>query len=73
MKVEVKENEKQNDIIYPCLMKGDLTEAVVLFSERGKGIYLESGTSYCPAGLFYSYFNMAHFKPFTGSITLSNE
>lgn len=55
---------------YPCLMTSGAS--VVLFSKINTGtIIVDSGD--CKAGWHSSSWDMSLFKPFDGSVTLSNE
>lgn len=66
MKVEVKDGKKQEEIKYPCLMVEGDRPSVIYFYREGYGVGLVGGF------LIYRSFDMSNFKPFTGSITLSN-
>jgi hypothetical protein len=75
MKVEVKENETKKELGFPCLMKSEETGLLVLFYAYRKGVVLSLGekeTSW-KVGELNNEFYMANFKPFKGSITLSND
>jgi len=72
MKVTVKENKASTDIEYPCLMvlKTD-PEKIILFEQRDVGTRLSPCDQY-DFGKSNNGWDIEQFKPFTGSITLSN-
>ena len=73
MKIEIDNKEKkEKEIIYPCLMISD-SGRIVFFTEPMKGVLLED-----PSGVHKRYstdeeWGMFHFKPFNGTIKLSND
>jgi hypothetical protein len=76
MKVEVKVfEENQEEIKFPCLMISNQTGNIVLFSCDKKGVVLLRGENptLWKIGDYGNDFAMENFKPFKGSITLSND
>ena len=70
MKVEINNKEQNTEIKFPCLMiseKGNL----VFMTEIGHGFALKHTKK--DIGYFSDLWDMDNFKPFNGSITLSNE
>ncbi len=72
MKSVVKECKVNQEIEYPCLMKGEDTEQIVLFSELGIGIVVDQGKSGRVLSDFSTNWYMNEFTLFDGSVTLSN-
>jgi len=71
MKVEVNEKAKTVEIVYPCLMISDQGK-IVLFIRNGEGTALNDAR-WTYIGEFNKGWDMDNFKPFHGTITLSNE
>lgn len=66
MKVEVKEKE----VKYPCLMINEDMNIIVLFTSRDCGVSVNHPDDY----LKYSeHWDTDVFKPFNGTVTLSND
>lgn len=72
MKVEINETKSQGEVKYPCIMKGVITGAIVLFIDECEGMALNDTQNY-RIGHFSKNWSMIHFAPFNGSITLSNK
>jgi len=70
MKSVIKENDKK-EIIYPCLMIGEHTGVVVLFEKKGVGMVVNNCPQY-GIGHYSNEWVMINFKPFNGTIELSN-
>jgi hypothetical protein len=74
MKVEVNESKSEKDIEFPCLMKFE--ETIILATEYGcqgiEGFCLKKGKSFKEVGDFHDSWTI-DFKPFKGTITLSND
>ena len=72
-----KEEEKKEEIKYPCLMEYKTSSAnyVVLFSGRNEGtvIWNINPSHEYGVGDFSSQFIGSKFTPFKGTITLSND
>ena len=66
MKIEVTKTKKESEIKYPYIGETEDNSQIVLFSEHKKGVSLRTGE-------YSSSWNMCFFKPFTGTITLSND
>jgi len=71
MKVEVNEKAKREEDEYPCLMI-EYSGMIVLFSGYSIGTVLNETHGWKP-GEFSDGWDMDCFKPFHGTITLSNE
>jgi hypothetical protein len=74
MKVEVKESETEKELQFPCLMI-NAVEQVVLFHSYGSGtllvdLVLKNSSEF---GYHTSNWSQQDFKPFKGSIKLSND
>jgi len=73
MKVEVSEGKLMEDIVYPCLMKSDNNERVVLMHKYGCGTVVVPLNGSSDLRQPYSEeWHMGIFEPFTGTIKLSN-
>lgn len=73
MKVEVKENETEKELKFPCLMVRDSEDKyIVLFSKCGCGTVISKSNNH-EIGDYYHTWLMSSFKPFNGTITLSND
>jgi hypothetical protein len=73
MKVEINNKEENNEIKFPCLMISDNQKSVIIATEqcgdRLHGFALKNNQ-----GLHFSKdWAKSVFKPFNGSITLSND
>jgi hypothetical protein len=73
MKIEINNKEQNTDIKFPCLMISDNENTVIIATEKKSdnlhGFALKSGF-----GIHFSKdWDMSVFKPFNGSITLSNK
>lgn len=75
MKIEVKETKKEGEIKYPCLMISSFDHVTVLFIEENIGMKIceDIPRSFRNLGYFSTGWNMENFKPFHGTITLSND
>lgn len=71
MKVTVNEDSKANDIKYPCLTIDDDGLIVYMMSRR-VGVVIKGDGVY-PEGHSSKSWERGTFKPFNGSITLSND
>ena len=60
--------------VFPCLMKRIDGNEVVLFTAMGEGTVLQasSESSMRPVGFTTDNWRMSAFKPFYGTVTLSN-
>jgi len=59
---------------YPCLMKSTTTGSVVLFAAEGTGTCIHVGAEDDTfLGEYSDEWDMVRFKPFDGTITLSND
>jgi len=73
MKVIVKEKESGADIKYPCLMITD-RENIVLFSGPSTGVVINTrAASSWSIGEYCNSWADGDFRPFNGTIELSNE
>lgn len=68
--LNVKEDPSK-EIKYPCLMV-DAEGAVVLFHRAGRGVVV-SPCDMTKVGDYSGNWQMCYFKPFHGTVTLSNE
>ena len=72
MKVEVNENKVEQEQKFPCLMKSDYGSIILAFEIKPnghiRGCYLNN---YDPT--YPDEFRLSAFKPFNGTITLSND
>jgi len=59
-------------ITYPCLMVGNSSGVVVLFSSSGRGVIVHKGTHGYNIGHTELNWGMSFFKPYNGSIRLEN-
>ena len=68
-------NDKCVNNDYPKLMKSKDTGNIILFSRLGTGMIVALGhhNLYGEIGYFATDWSENFFKPFTGSITLTNE
>ena len=73
MKSQIVEVGSKKELGYPKLMKGTLTDVVVLFYEESKGQVVNGQCSDNYLGDNHIEWNMSHFKDFYGTISLSNE
>jgi hypothetical protein len=64
-------NEKETPVKYPMLMKAD-SGTIVLMKEVACGVVVANPVL-IPIGQYVTTWPMENFKPFTGSITLSND
>jgi ribosome-associated toxin RatA of RatAB toxin-antitoxin module len=71
MKLEVNNKEQNAEIKYPCLMISDNYECIVLMQKEETGIALKHENQ--EMGYFSNMWDMSEFKPFNGTITLSND
>ena len=72
MKVTVKENKVEQETKFPCLMISKESERIVLFEEDGRGTLLVDISGIYTLGSSSGWV-MQGFKPFNGTIELSNE
>lgn len=63
--------ENQEEIEYPCLMIGIHMNAIVLFEKEKHGMVLNQNKIY-RIGHYSDVWAMEEFKPFNGTIELSN-
>lgn len=70
-----KEEEKKEEIKYPCLMRflSDDINLLVLMYAFEKGIVLHDSSNSWLMGQNHEQFDMLRFAPFTGRITLFND
>jgi len=72
MKVEVNEIAKKEDVKYPCLKWRESSGLIVLFTAINRGFAIKPNI-YWAIGEYYDGWKEEDFKPFHGTITLSNE
>lgn len=72
MQSKIIEEKIEQTVKYPCLMVREDQKLVILFTEKYTGIVLNPGTSPYRIGAMSDSFNMNYFKPFNGTIELSN-
>jgi hypothetical protein len=73
MKVEINNKEQNTEIKFPCLMQSKISDLIILATSfNGKSV---TGTVLTKdyLGTRPTTLDKSIFKPFTGSITLSNE
>jgi len=70
MKIKINNKEQNTEIKFPCLMISK-DNGIVLMTEPEKGTVLNNFPN--PIGYYSEEWYMPNFKPFNGSITLSNE
>lgn len=78
MKSIIKNAEVQQEVIYPCLKEYcgvmlDKMNFIVLFTEDKVGTVVESENSPHHIGYYCEYWHVPDFKPFTGTVELSNQ
>lgn len=73
MKTESKISIEENGIEYPCLMWDERDGRVLLFIRRGAGIVIHNPKNANHIGVYYETWVMSLFKPYHGTITLSND
>jgi len=75
MKVEINEKKTQGEVKYPCLMKYNNTDIghIILFINRTEGVVIEAKRSGWLVGDYATDLSISQFKPFNGTITLSND
>lgn len=70
-------NEKETpvkDIVFPCLMVGKATGAIVMFLTEDKCLYItKNPDTVWNVGDINGQAKIVNFTPFTGSITISND
>ena len=74
MRVQIKREDEDQKIVYPCLMESKDSQSIVLFSGEGHGTIIVAGEwndSSC--GEFDIDWDMDRFIPFEGNLILSNE
>lgn len=71
MKSVCSRNEKDSFISYPCLMISTCNGSVVLFTEHEIGTCVHAGGDN-DLGEYSTAWAMDCFKPFNGTVTLSN-
>ena len=73
MKIVVDEKNCKGEIKYPCLMKAE-NGNIVLFSCYGEGMCIRSDNArFYDVGDYAEDWDMDCFKPFNGTIILSND
>jgi len=72
MKVEIVSMLKNKKIKYPCLLESTITGSIIFFWAEGDGVILVSKGD-MHVGDDINGRNMRDFKPFNGSIMLSND
>lgn len=76
MKITIAEAKKEEELKFPCLMVNE-DGTIVLASNFKDGLFsafiLVSKTDCINAGEYHRKWDVTFFKPFHGSITLSNE
>ena len=74
MKSVIKTNDLKGEIKYPCLMTAhrNYGEVVVLFHNECCGTVVYSERVLQPIGFYTEAWGMSSFKPFDGTIELSN-
>lgn len=75
MKSEVTPPKEAKEIKYPCLMYASecKLDILVLFHSYRKGTVVGSTSDIQPIGRYCDSWIMKEFKPFKGSVTLSND
>jgi hypothetical protein len=74
IKVEVEEQQENNEIDYPFIGISKINGTIILFFKPKEGIVLQGKKEEVYRTSCYDInWNMANFKPFKGKITLSNE
>ena len=77
MKVTVENVEKEEELKFPCLMKFENTEDIIIVSERTKrgfaGVVVSSSNPYLPIGSFSESWSTVGLVPFNGKITIQND
>ena len=73
MKVVVNDGQLSEEIKYPCLMKENTCDLVVLFTSSCKGTVICTSSDWLYVGEYCNEWNMDCFNPFKGKITLSND
>jgi hypothetical protein len=71
MKSVVKENPVPA-LAFPCLLVSQGSDIIVLFTEDSTGTVVSGNGAY-RVGEFCKTWNMNTFKPFSGTVTLSND
>lgn len=68
-------NKEEKEIKYPCLMAthSDLGMMVVLFDDECSGTVVYSERKVQPIGYYSEYWSTAAFKPFYGTVQLTND
>jgi hypothetical protein len=57
---------------FPALMIHEYWGRVVLFTSEKTGVVVEKGRGKRPVGYFTTHWMSSYYKPFAGSVTLSN-
>ena len=75
MKSVIKTNDLKGEIEYPCLMTADRCSRaiVVLFTKKDSGTVVYSEGEEQPIGYYSIAWDMPSFKPFKGTIQLTND
>lgn len=68
-----KKSNQEPKIKYPCLMIDDKCDRIVLFINGYAGIVVYGGDGDIPMGISSSSWDMSLYRPFEGSVTLSND
>jgi hypothetical protein len=72
MKVKVKESKSEKEIKFPCLMISEVTDVVAIFFDKEKGVSMNNKGGFNEPE-YFTRFHYPNFKPFSGTITLSND
>ena len=70
MKIEINNKEQNTEIKFPCLMVSK-NGNIVIMTKQKEGFAVKHNSE--KIGYYSTDWDMSVFKPFTGSITLSNE
>ncbi len=70
MKVEVNKKKTEKELEFPCLMIDESDGHIVFFKSEGVGVSITNRDS---MAFYNETWFMDTFKPFKGSITLSND
>lgn len=71
--ISIKNEANEQEIKYPCVMKSRSSGTIVFFEEKYKGQVIYATNEHNKLGFILYDWNMSHFSPFNGQITLSND
>ena len=72
MKIEIKEAEQKEEIEYPIVMESTDSDLTIFFTVPNKGFVLIEGDN-CKLGDYSEGWAMDEFKPFKGTITITQD